>query len=64
MDKRKIQTSYFLLGLLGFVLFNYPVINLVEGKVWLGIPALLIYFSGVVLCISVVGFLIAKRNKE
>ncbi|WP_294679064.1 hypothetical protein [uncultured Fluviicola sp.] len=64
MDKRKIQTSYFLLGLLGFVLFNYPIIHLMEGKVWLGIPALLIYFSGVVLCISAVGFLIAKRNKE
>lgn len=64
MDKRKVPAVYFVLGLLGLVLFNYPVVNLFRGKVWLGIPAVLIYFSGVVIVLSIAGFLIAKRNSE
>lgn len=64
MDKRKISTIYFMLGLLGLLCFNYPIIKLIIGKVWLGIPAILIYFSGVVLCLSLAGFLLAKKTKD
>lgn len=64
MDKRKITTVYFMLGLLGMLLFNYPIINLFRSKVWLGIPAILIYFCGVVVLLSVAGFLLAKKTKD
>lgn len=64
MDKRKIATVYFMLGLLGLLLFNYPIINLFRGKVWLGIPAILIYFCGVVVLLSVAGFLLANKTKD
>jgi hypothetical protein len=64
MEKRKVHAIYFMLGLLGLVLFNYPIVGLLKGKVWWGIPAVLLYFSGVVVLLSVAGFLIAKRSAE
>lgn len=64
MDKRKLQTLYVVLGVLGFLMFNYPVINLFMGRVWMGVPALLIYFVSVVVMISVAGFLISRQNEE
>ncbi len=64
MEKQKLQALYTLLGITVFLLFNYPVIQLMRGKVWMGVPALLVYFGGVVLAIAGLGFLISRLKEE
>ena len=51
------------LFLLGFVLFNYPVISLFNlNKFWFGIPILYLYVFGVWLILVLLIVLITKIN--
>ena len=51
------------LFLLGFVLFNYPVISLFNlDKFWLGIPILYLYVFGVWLILVILIVLVTKLN--
>ena len=51
------------LFLLGFVLFNYPVISLFNlDKFWFGIPILYLYVFGVWLILIILIVLVTKFN--
>ena len=51
------------LFLLGFVLFNYPVISLFNlDKFWFGIPILYLYVFGVWLILVILIVLVTKFN--
>lgn len=51
------------LFLLGLILLNYPIINLINADTLIfGIPALLVYFFGVIVVLITFIFL-ASRNK-
>ncbi|MBP6271674.1 MAG: hypothetical protein KA394_03950 [Fluviicola sp.] len=64
MDKRKLNVLYVVLGIIGFILFNYPVVHLLIGKIWFGLPAILIYFLVLAIVISIAGFIITQINEE
>ena len=64
MQKRKLAAVYFVLGILGLLLFNFPIVNLLKDKVWLGVPAVLIYFSGVVVLLSLLSYLVVRWTKD
>lgn len=63
MNKRKQQSFYVFIGFLTLILVNYPVIyhiqHLKAGKA----PFILVYLLVIALSVSLVGFILEKRNK-
>ena len=48
----------------GWVLLNWPLINLAEGLIWRGVPAVLIYIASVWLLLTLAMYLFEREVKE
>jgi hypothetical protein len=48
----------------GWVLFNWPLINLAEGVAWGGMPAILIYIASIWLVLTLVMYLFERGMDE
>jgi hypothetical protein len=48
----------------GWVLFNWPLINLAEGVAWRGMPAILIYIASIWLVLTLVMYLFERGVDE
>ena len=48
----------------GWVLFNWPLINLAEGVAWWGMPAILIYIASIWLVLTLVMYLFERGVDE
>ena len=48
----------------GWVLLNWPLINLAEGLAWRGVPAILIYIASVWLVLTLAMYLFEREVKE
>ncbi len=48
----------------GWVLLNWPLINLAEGLIWRGVPAILIYIASVWLVLTLAMYLFEREVKE
>jgi hypothetical protein len=48
----------------GWVLLNWPLINLAEGFVWMGVPAILIYIASIWLLLILALYLFDRRSFE
>ncbi|HNU38683.1 MAG: hypothetical protein GX463_07865 [Methanothrix sp.] len=48
----------------GWVLLNWPLINLAEGLAWRGVPAVLIYIASVWLLLTLAMYLFEREVKE
>ena len=48
----------------GWVLFNWPLINLAEGVAWVGMPAILIYIASIWLVLTLVMYLFERGMDE
>ena len=48
----------------GWVLLNWPLINLAEGLAWRGVPAVLIYIASVWLVLTLAMYLFEREVKE
>jgi len=48
----------------GWVLLNWPLINLAEGLAWRGVPAILIYIALVWLLLTLAMYLFEREVKE
>lgn len=63
MNKRKLQSFYIFIGFLTLVLVNYPIIDYIlemrAGKT----PAILIYLLLVGMIVSLIGFILEKKNR-
>ncbi|HNQ53905.1 MAG: hypothetical protein BWY13_01239 [Euryarchaeota archaeon ADurb.Bin190] len=48
----------------GWVLLNWPLINLAEGLAWRGVPAVLIYIASIWLLLTLAMYLFEREVKE
>lgn len=64
MEKKKLNAMYVLLGIMAFILVNYPIVKMLQNKLFMGIPLILMYIGIVVLFIGFVGFLISRFNEN
>lgn len=63
MNKRKLQSFYIFIGILTLVLVNYPIVDhILEMKTGKA-PAILIYLLIVGMVVSLIGFILEKKNR-
>ena len=48
----------------GWVLLNWPLINLAKGLAWWGVPAILIYIASIWLLLTLAMYLFEREVKE
>lgn len=64
MEKKKLNAVYVLIGVMAFILVNYPIVEMLQNKRLMGIPLILMYLGIVVLVIGGAAFLITQLNEN
>jgi hypothetical protein len=63
MNKRKLQSFYVFIGILTLILVNYPVIYRILNSNTGAFPSILVYLLVVALLVSIIGFILQKKNR-
>lgn len=64
MEKKKLNAVYVLIGVMAFILVNYPIVEMMKNKRLMGVPLILMYLGIVVLVIGGAAFLITRLNEN
>lgn len=64
MEKKKLNAMYVLLGVMAFILVNYPIIEMMQNKRLMSVPLILMYLGTIVVLIGGAAFLITRFNEN
>lgn len=64
MEKKKLNAMYILIGVMAFVLVNYPIVEMLQNKRFMHVPLMLIYIGIVVVLICLAAFFVTRFNEN